>query len=211
MSLMELRSTEFSISSNTREFLYSAEFACLEESCRIATQKLSTFKQGLSIKVATRCLELGQLLGLSGTELVRLEIAAQVHRLGESFIDDHLSNKSFFDMTHLELHAYFRYPLFSALRLSQFVSKEFYDILLHHRDYYSCAGMLNMAHGDKIPLSARILCVATEYEELVRYKGCDPIKQDIIQRRMMKNTIGRYDSTVLDALMLTIAAEYASH
>jgi response regulator RpfG family c-di-GMP phosphodiesterase len=208
---MELRSTEFSISSNTREFLYSAEFACLEESCRIATHKLSTFKQGLSIKVAQRCLDLGQLLGLSGTELVRLEIAAQVHRLGESFIDDHLSTKSFFDMTHLELHAYFRYPLFSALRLSQYVSKEFYDILLHHRDYYSCAGMLNMAHGDKIPLSARILCVATEYEELLRYKGCDPIKQDIIQRRMMKNTIGRYDSTVLDALMLTIAAEYASH
>jgi response regulator RpfG family c-di-GMP phosphodiesterase len=208
---MELRSTEFSISSNTREFLYSAEFACLEESCRIATHKLSTFKQGLSIKVAQRCLYLGQLLGLSGTELVRLEIAAQVHRLGESFIDDHLSTKSFFDMTHLELHAYFRYPLFSALRLSQYVSKEFYDILLHHRDYYSCAGMLNMAHGDKIPLSARILCVATEYEELLRYKGCDPIKQDIIQRRMMKNTIGRYDSTVLDALMLTIAAEYASH
>ena len=208
---MELRSTEFSISSSTREFLYSAEFACLEESCRIATHKLSTFKQGLSIKVATRCLELGQLLGLSGTELVRLEIAAQVHRLGESFIDDHISNKSFFDMTHLELHAYFRYPLFSALRLSQYVSKEFYDILLHHRDYYSCAGMLNMAHGGKIPLSARILCVATEYEELLRYKGCDPIKQDIIQRRMLKNTIGRYDSTVLDALMLTIAAEHASH
>lgn len=208
---MELVSTELTISRNTREFLYSAEFACLEETCRIATLKLSSFKQGLSVKVAKRCLDIGRLMNLSGTDLVRIEVAAQVHRLGESFIDDHISNKSFFDMTHLELHAYFRYPLFSALRLSQYVSKEFYEILLHHRDYYSCAGMLNMKHGDKIPLSARILCVATEYEELLRYKGCDPTKQDIIQRRMLKNTIGRYDASVLDALMLTIAAEHPCH
>lgn len=208
---MELLSTELAESSNTREFLYSAEFACLEETCRIAAHNLSEYKQRLSDKVAKRCLELGQLMNLSGSDLVRIEVAAQVHRVGESFVEDCIRSKCFIDMTHLELAAYFRYPMFSALRLSQYVSREFYDILLNHRAYYSCAGSGHFEYGDKIPLSARILCVATEYEELISYKGCDPIRQDIIQRRMLKNTIGRYDSDVLDALMLTVAAENLSH
>ena len=198
-------------SKKTREFLNSAEFACLEETCRIAFNKLPYGRQNLSELVAHRCLDIGQLMGLSGSDLIRIEIAARVHRLGESFISDSICSKSFIDMTEAEFQAYRHYPMFSAVRLSQHVSREFYEILLNHRGFYSGAGLLNIENGEKISLSSRILCVATEYEELLRYVGDDLVRQDTLQRRMIENVIGRYDSSVVDALMLTVAAENAFH
>ncbi len=208
---MELLSTEISENQNTREFLNTAEFACLEETCRIATFNLSDDKRHLSERVARRCLDIGQLMGLSGSDLVRLEVAARVHRVGELFIDEELREKCFLDMTAVELQAYRHYPIFSSLRLSQHVSRDFYEILLNHREYYAGAGFLDALSGDNIPLSARILCVATEYEELLMYKGGDPARIDTIQRRMAKNTIGRYDPSVLEALTQTIYDERVLH
>lgn len=208
---MELLSAELKDSRSTREFLNSAEFACLEETCRIATHNLSDKKQSLCDRVAKRCLDIGQIMNLSGSDLVRIEVAARVHRIGESFVDDRIRGKNFLDMTQLEFQAYRHYPMFSAIRLSYHVSREFYEILLNHREYYSIAGFLNNESGEQIPLSARILCVATEYEELLMYRGNDPVNQDTIERRMMKNTIGRYDPAILDPLMRTIAAENFFH
>ena len=208
---MELLATEITESRGTREFLNTAEYACLEETCRIATFNLSEEKRSLSERVARRCIEIGQLMGLSGSDLVRIEIAARVHRVGELFVDEDLRGICFLDMSGLELQAYRHYPVFSALRLSQHVSREFYEILLNHREYYTGAGFLNSLSGEEIPLSARILCAATEYEELLMYKGGDAAKQDTIQRRMMKNTIGRYDPAVLEVLMQTVAGERVLH
>jgi cyclic di-GMP phosphodiesterase len=208
---MELVSIQFAPNRETREFINTAEFACLEETCRFATTILDGDRQLLSDGVAERCIAIAQLLNLSGSDIIRLEIAARVHRVGELFLDESLRCKSFLDMTPGEMRAYRHYPIFSALRFSQYINRELYEILLNHREYYSGAGFLNNECDEKIPAGARILCVATEYEELVMYRGDDAIKQHTIQDRMMRNTIGRYDAEVVNALMLTIARESISH
>ncbi len=203
---MELISIQFAPNRETREFINTAEFACLEETCRFATNILDEDRQFLSDCVAERCIAIAQHLNLSGSDIVRLEIAARVHRVGELFLAESLRRKCFLDMTTKEMRSYRHYPIFSALRFSQYINRGLYEILLHHREYYSGAGFLN-----KIPLASRILCVATEYEELFMFRGDDAIKKDTIQRRMMKNPIERYNPEVLDALMLSIARESVSH
>ncbi len=208
---MELMTVQSDDNSDARDFLNTAEYACLEETCRFATDSLDDDRQELSERVASRCVAIAEKMNLSGSELVRLEMAALVHRVGELFLDESLRRKSFLDMNPVEMQSYRHYPIFSALRVSQFVGKHFYEILLNHREYYAGSGFLDACRGEKIPVGARILCVATEYEEMLAYHGGDAIRQDTIQRRMMKNTIGRYDPKVLNALMLTIAEENVSH
>lgn len=197
--------------SDSVDFFNTAEFACLEEACQFATDHLDSDRQLLSERVAERCVAIGEQLGLSGTDLVRLEVAAMVHRVGELFLSETLRDKSFLEMDGVEILIYRRYPVLSALRISQHVSREFYEIILNHREYYAGIGFLNVLRGEQIPLGARILCAATEYEELAMYHGQDPVRLDTIQRRMAKNAIGKYDPAVVDALMITIAGENVCH
>ena len=211
VKVMELISIQFAPNRETREFINTAEFACLEETCRFAINILDEDRQLLSVSVAERCIAIAQYFHLSGSDIIRLEIAARVHRVGELFLENSLRGKCFLDMTSREMRAYRHYPIFSALRFSQYINRGLYEILLTHREYYSSAGCTDRESDEKITLSARILCVATEYEELVMYRGSDVIKLDTIQRRMMKNSVGRYDPEVVSALMLTIASESVSH
>ena len=140
---MELLSIQFAPNRETREFINTAEFACLEETCRFATNILDEDRQFLSDCVAERCIAIAQCLNLSGSDIVRLEIAARVHRVGELFLDESLRRKSFLDMTSREMRAYRHYPIFSALRFSQYINRGLYEILLNHREYYSGAGFLD--------------------------------------------------------------------
>ena len=72
-------------------------------------------------------------------------------------------------------------------------------------------GFLKASEGAEISIGARVLCVATEYEELIFYKGDDSRKQDLIQRIMIRNLVGKYDSDIVDALMISIAESVTQH
>lgn len=86
-----------------------------------------------------------------------------------------------------------------------------FDILVNHREYFSGYGFLNHNSGTDIPLTSRILCAATEYEELMARRGRSELDQGVIQKFMIKNLAGRYDGNVVDALMVTLAAPGVRH
>jgi hypothetical protein len=70
---------------------------------------------------------------------------------------------------------------------------------------------LKQDKGAGISVGARVLCIATEYEELICYKGSDFNKQDLIQRNMIRNLVGKYDSDIVDALMIAISESVTQH
>lgn len=180
----------------------TAEYACMEESCRFASSILEDERLNLSELVAVRCIAMAQHLEVSAADTIRLEFAAKVHRIGELAVNESLRRKSFIDMTLSEIRVYRYYPVFSALRFSTYITRNLYEILLHHREYSKDP---RLPDGDKnISLAARILCVATEYEELLMYSGEDA-------NSMMKNHNGQYNTAVLNALMLSIVTESVSH
>jgi response regulator RpfG family c-di-GMP phosphodiesterase len=109
-------------------------------------------------------------------------------------------------MSGLEMKAYRQYPIFSEFRLSN-DARVICDVISKHREYFSGDGFLKNDRDGKVPMAAHILCVATEYEELMMFREVSPEVQDTIQRRMFKNTIGRYDQHVVYALMKTVVEE----
>ncbi len=208
---MELHTIESISSLDDVEFLSSVEFSNLTRAYELVYSTLDIDRQELSLRVAKRCVSIAKIMELETSDIIRLEIAAKVHRIGELYLDESLRKKSFLQMSGMELNAYRIYPIFSALRFSDSVCSEFHEILLNHREYYTGGGFPGANSGDDIPLTSRILCVATEYEELISFHGGDAIRDDKLQRRMFKNLIGRYDPKVLNGLMLSVSGENQQH
>ena len=207
---MELQSIATVQEQDVKTWLCSSAFRRLKASCTLAHDKLEPRKQRLSTLVAGRAVAIAQQLGLGDREIVQLELAAQVHRIGELFLHKSLRSKSFLDMTSVEMKTYRQYPIFSAFRLSA-DARIICDVILKHREYFSGDGFLKNDRDCKVPFASRILCVATEYEELMMFRGFSPEIQYTIQRRMFKNIIGRYDQQVISALMKTIVEENIIH
>jgi len=171
---------------------------------------LNPRKAVLTEKVAIRVVAMAQALGLSSDAKRILELAALLHRVGEAHLPDSLKDKPFIEMTSDEMTAYSRYPMFSALHVNE-QHPEIMDIVLHHREYLSGAGFPDRCSADDVSIGARILCVATEYEELMLYYANSAENEVVIQRRMMKNASGRYDDEVISALMASIIEEAVTH
>lgn len=207
---MELESVQQVNSDRVKIWLASPEFTHLVDTCVLAHANLEAPRRLLSRKVAARCVAIARRLDLDEEQIVQLELAARVHRVGELYLHDSLRKKSFLDLSSVEMKAYRQYPVFSAFRLSD-DARQICDVILKHREYSSGDGFLQNDADAKVPFSARILCAATEYEELIMYRGITPEIQDTIQRRMLKNAIGRYDPQVIEALMYSIVEENILH
>jgi response regulator RpfG family c-di-GMP phosphodiesterase len=207
---MELQSIATAQAHGVKTWLGSSAFRRLMGTCTLAHAKLEPRRQRLSGQVADRAVAIARELGLGDQEIIQLELAAHVHRIGELFLHESLRSKSFLDMSSVEMKAYRQYPIFSAFRLST-DARTICDVILKHREYFSGDGFLENDSDCKVPFAARILCVATEYEELIMFRGFSPEVQDTIQRRMFKNTIGRYDQNVINALMKTVVEENIIH
>ncbi|MDG2071597.1 MAG: hypothetical protein P8J55_07720 [Pseudomonadales bacterium] len=195
---------------DVKTWLARRSFRHLVATCALANEKLEPRRQRLSSYVAVRAVAIARQLGLGDREIVQLELAAQVHRIGKLLLHKSLRSKSFLDMNSVEMKAYRQYPIFSAFRLST-DARIICDVILKHREYFSGDGFLKNDRDCRVPFAARILCVATEYEELMMFRGFSPEIQDMIQRRMFKNVIGRYDQRVIDALMKIVVEENVIH
>ena len=208
---MHLQTTSGVMTDSLKNWMASQEFAHLVDTCTLFDSRLDESRRTLSAKVAARCVSMARAIGLNEIETVQLELAARVHRVGELFLHESLRQKSFLDMSGIEMKAYRHYPLFSAFRLSD-DAPVICDVVLKHREYCVGEGFVGEERGaTEIPLSARILCVATEYEELIMYRGSDRQIEDSIQRRMFKNTVDRYHPKAIEALMLSIASDHVVH
>ena len=196
---------------NTNHSNQSEEFEILADVCDAVSLELSTERRTLTERVVSRSETMGRFLGLDEVSVGRLRAAAGIHRLGELYLDDQLSAKSYLQMSEKEIGAYRSYPIFTALRVCESVTPEVYTLLLNHREYCSGNGFLSTSKDQSLSIGARILCVATEYEELMMFYGTDVVKQDVIQRRILKNAIGRYEQRAIEALMDSIAQEHGVH
>ena len=154
---------------------------------------------------------MADILNVNDAVKLQLSLAAKEHRVGELSLRWELQDKCFLDMGLDERSAYQAYPIFSTRRVCDSEESPLHDILLNHREYMSNEAVLKQDKGACISVGARLLCVATEYEELIWYKGSDFCKQDLIQRNMLRNQVGKYDSDIVDALMIAISKSVTQH
>lgn len=186
--------------------LESVNDLCLE-----AIDMLDDRRHTLSLRVVDLCMAIARQLELSHITRSMLEMAARVHRVGELYLSAEIEDKCFLDLSTRELSAYCNYPVLSGLKVTHCDEHPLFQILINHREYVAGKGFRNRNSGHDIPLASRILCAATEYEELIMYRGRTPAEQGMVQEFMVTNLAGRYDEEVVKALMVTLAAQSVKH
>ena len=197
--------------SSAEELMDPRDYDRILETCNFAAHMLNEKKLLITRRVEARCEVMADILNLNEAVKLQLSLAARAHRVGALLLPLELQDKCYLDMGLEERRAYQAYPVFSARRVCDSRTSPLHDILLHHREYMSGEGFLKNARGAEIHVAARVLCVATEYEELICYRGDDVRKQDLIQRTMTRNLVGKYDPNIVDALMISISESATQH
>jgi diguanylate cyclase (GGDEF)-like protein/putative nucleotidyltransferase with HDIG domain len=145
---------------------------------------------------------IGEMMGLSKSEIQALKTGALLHDIGKLAVPDHILNKSGkltpAEMEKMKIHASvgaailekidFNYPVVETIR--------------HHHESWDGSGYPDRLKGKEIPMTARILTVADVYDTL---RGARPYRKAVSReeaRRIIVNGAGtQFDPKVVDIFM----------
>lgn len=119
-------------------------------------------------RVAQVCVRMGKLIGLNTSQLVALELAGQLHDIGKIGLDpnlvqwnEHAQGK---DSDDLKKHVQIGYYILHSASQYAHIA----EAILAHHESFDGQGYPKGLKGQEIPLIARILKIANDYEILVR-------------------------------------------
>lgn len=148
--------------------------------------------------------ELGEVLGLSETELEKLSTAAFLHDVGNIRIPEHILRKpqqlTEEDRKTVESHA-----LLGAMMAYEVVSRDVADGILHHHERWDGAGYPNGKSGPDIPLYARVIAVAETYDALTSTRAHRQSLSPSAALEVLRAGAGsQFDPRVIEALVLLL-------
>lgn len=163
---------------------------------------------GHSRRVAQLCCDIARSMGLPETEVGNLEVAALLHNIGKIGLPDRLLDRPFAELSHEERTQFDKHPLHAAAILMALAPLADAAQLIHyHREHYDGNGNSSDLRASAIPLGARILLVASDYESLQEglIEG-DKLAPDQALNMIINSRGTRYDPAVVDVL-----SELAAH
>lgn len=181
-----------------RKQSYHDLIACLVT----ALEARDIYTSGHSNRVADMSYDLAKALGLRGSSLEDLHIAAHLHDIGKLGISDNILNKK----TKLLLHEWDQIKLHSEIGFG--ILRESRDlrrvamIVLHHHERWDGKGYPRGLKLDKIPLGSRIIAVSDSidamtsqrpYREALSWSQC---KEEILLNKGIQ-----FDPIVVEATM----------
>lgn len=168
---------------------------------------------GHSRRVAQLCRSIADKMQLPETESQTIETAALLHNIGKIGLADFLLDKPYAELSQAERAKFNLHPLRAAAALLALDPlREAAELIRHHLDNYDGQGNHSGLSGDNLPLGARILHVASDYDAL--QQGL--ISHDKQSPEQALNTIRNgknmhYDPNVVDAFceMMLHAGSYS--
>lgn len=157
---------------------------------------------GHSRRVAQLCCDIARSMGLPEAEVGNLEVAALLHNIGKIGLPDRLLDRPFAELSREERAQFDKHPLHAAAVLMSLPSlADAAQLIRYHREHYSENSNTSGLCESAIPLGARILLVASDYESLqeglIGHDKLAPVQA----LDMIDNGRGtRYDPTVVDVL-----------
>jgi len=122
---------------------------------------------GHSRRVAQVCRSIARQMGLSENEIQTIEAAALLHNIGKIGLPDRLLDHPYFDLPYAERTEFDKHPLRAAAALMALAPLvQAAELIRHHREHYDGMGNRSGLRGEAIPLGARILSVASDYDAL---------------------------------------------
>jgi putative two-component system response regulator len=121
-----------------------------------------------SVRVATRCAELGRTLGLAPDHCERLRLACQLHDLGKLAVPEHILRKegplTSTEQAEIEEHPLVGYRILAASQSP--VLQLAATIALTHHERYDGLGYPSGLAGKAIPIEGRITAVVDTFDAL---------------------------------------------
>jgi len=122
---------------------------------------------GHSRRVADTARRLAQKLGLGNKQAQEVFVAGLLHNIGKVGFDDDTLNTPVVMLNTAQLQAFRKHPARAAQLLFPLPElKGAADIIAAHLERFDGAGYPDRLAGEKIPLGARILIVAADYDAL---------------------------------------------
>lgn len=156
---------------------------------------------GHSRRVADHARRLAQRLDLDEAATQEIVLAALLHDIGKLGLPDHVLEKPYISLP-AELRAeVMKHPAKGAMLLMGIPQlKNVAPLVRHHHEYWDGSGYPDRLVGLALPLGARILAVANDYDALqMGTLVSRPLKPADALTFLVENRARRYDPTVVDA------------
>jgi len=153
-------------------------------------------------RLKVKAVELGKILGLSGPELTRLAIAAQLHDVGKIGISEAVLNKKE-KLTVSEKEMVRKHPEigYEIVKLIPYLDEVAVDILQHH-EYYNGTGYPRGLAGEEITLNARIISVVDSFDAMTNVRSYLTVMtpEEAVSELREKSGI-QYDPDIVNAFV----------
>ena len=169
---------------------------------------------GHSRRVAQLCRNIAQQMELSEDHIQTIETAALLHNIGKIGLPDRLLEQPYFELPYAERAEFDKHPLRAAaalMALDPLVQAS--ELIRYHREHYDGMGNRSGLRGDAIPLGARILLVASDYDALQEgLLGHDRMRAEDALDTLANGSGLRYDPAVVEAFRSIIgrSAQYGN-
>jgi len=131
-----------------------------------ALEAKDLYTSGHSSRVGDMSYELGRQMGLKGSALETIHIAAHLHDIGKMGISEAILNKQGRLLPHefaqIQTHPEVGYKILAKSKGLQKIAK----IVLHHHERWDGGGYPGGLREDKIPLGSRIIAVADSVDAI---------------------------------------------
>ena len=158
-------------------------------------------------RVADMARNLAHRLELSEAEIQNVMLAGLLHDIGKLGWPDELLSKPFNTLTPDQRALAMKHPLIGQnllMAIDRF--KDAAVLVRHHHEYFDGTGYPDHLAGMAIPIGARILAVANDYDALqIGSLVQRPLRPEEAQTFLIDNRGKRYDPSVVDAFARLIA------
>ncbi len=168
---------------------------------------------GHSRRVAQLCRNIAHKMGLSDTDTHNIETAALLHNVGKIGLPDRLLDKPYMELSYTERTEFDRHPLRAAATLMALEPlRKASELIRNHREHYNGVGNTSGLHGESLPLGARILLIASDYDALQQgLISHDRFSPEQALDMIVSGSNVRYDPIIVDAFreMMSHVSGYA--
>lgn len=131
-----------------------------------ALEAKDLYTSGHSSRVGDMSYDLARVMGLKGSELETIHIAAHLHDIGKMGISENILNKKGRLLPHefaqIQTHPEIGYKILAKSKELQKIA----EIVLHHHERWDGKGYPDGLREDKIPLGSRIIGVADSVDAI---------------------------------------------
>ena len=163
---------------------------------------------GHSRRVAALSSSIAQRMGVSGTDLQNLFVAALLHDMAKIGFTDTMLSRAQRTLSEEERRIYQKHPVDAEMMLMGIDElSPIAQLVRHHHECFNGQGFPDGLRGEAIPLGARILLVANDYDGLqIGTISALRFNPEEALQAMEKARGVRYDPLVLDALRAVVTA-----